>query len=93
MEKHTGITYTVYGALIRLCPHDGDIVITDPSSHETVTIQGLDPEALRISIISFVHLSSVIKDDPAILDWYKVLKGSLEDCIKSFESSPLEDLN
>ena len=93
MDKHTAITYTVYGALIRLCPNDGDIVITDPSSKETVTIQGLDPEALRISIISFVHLSSVIKDDPTILDWYNDLKSSLEDCIKSFESSPLKDLD
>jgi len=87
MDKHTAITYTVYGALIRLCPHDGDISITDPSSKETVTIQGLDPKALRISITSFVHVSSVIKDDPTILDWYNDLKSSLEDCIKRFEAT------
>ena len=87
MDKHTGITYTVNGALIRLCPHDGDISITDPSSKETVTIQGLDPKALRISITSFVHVSSVIKDDPTILDWYNDLKSSLEDCIKRFEDT------
>ena len=93
MEKHTAVTYTVYGALIRLCPNDADIIITDPSSHETVTIQGLDSEALRSSIISYVHLSSLIKDDPTILDWYNDLKSSLEDCIKRFESSSLKDLN
>ena len=87
MEKHTAITYTAFRAGIHFCPDDADIIIRDHSSHETVTIQGLDPEGLRGAITCYVHNLSLIKDDPTILDWYNDLKSSLEDCIKRFEAT------